>query len=43
VPTRDLAGFVKEMQAVYGERSCQVLDIRPEGAAVIDLFAEAKV
>ncbi len=43
VPTKDLDAFVAQMQAVYGERSCQVLDIRPEGAAVIDLFAEAKV
>ena len=42
VPTRDLDAFIKEMQAVYGERSCQVLDIRPEGAAMIDLFAYAK-
>ena len=43
VPTKELDPFVKGMQAVFGERSCQVLDIRPEGAAVIDLFAEAKV
>ena len=39
VPVRELDSFVAEMQAVFGERSCQVLDIRPEGAAAIDLFA----
>lgn len=37
VPLRELEPFVADMQAVFGERSCQVLDIRPEGAAVIDL------
>ncbi len=42
VPTRELDVFVKAMQAVFGERSCQVLDIRPEGAAAIDLFKESK-
>jgi len=39
VPQKDVESFVKEMNAVFGERSCQVLDIRPEGAASIDLFA----
>ncbi len=39
VPLKELEGFVKELEAVFGARSCQVLDIRPEGAAVIDLFA----
>lgn len=38
VPQAELDGFVKEMSAVFGEYSCQVLDIRPEGAAVIDLL-----
>ena len=33
-----LDGFLKEMSAVFGERSCQVLDIRPEGAAVVNLI-----
>ena len=42
VPVRELDSFVAEMQGVFGERSCQVLDIRPEGAAAIDLFKESK-
>ena len=40
VPQKDLDSFVKDMESVFGEHSCQVLDIRPEGAAVIDLFAK---
>jgi len=39
VPQKDLDSFLKEMNAVFGEHSSQVLDIRPEGAACIDLFA----
>lgn len=39
VPQKDLDTFVKEMEPVFGEHSCQVLDIRPEGAAVIDLLS----
>ena len=32
----DLADtFVQRMQAVYGDHSCFVLDVRPEGAAVV--------
>ena len=38
VPQKELDGFVQEMSAVFGERSCQVLDIRPEGAAVVNLI-----
>ena len=38
VPQKELDGFLKEMSAVFGERSCQVLDIRPEGAAVVNLI-----
>ena len=38
VPQRDLDAFIKEMSVVFGEHSCQVLDIRPEGAAYIDLI-----
>ncbi len=37
VPLKELDAFVKELEAVFGRHSCQVLDIRPEGAAVIDL------
>ena len=37
VPQKDLDSFVMDMNAVFGERSCQVLDIRPEGAAYINL------
>ncbi len=38
VPQKEMDGFLKEMSAVFGERSCQVLDIRPEGAAVVNLI-----
>ncbi len=38
VPQKELAGFVADMNAVFGEYSCEVLDIRPEGAAVVDLI-----
>jgi galactokinase len=38
VPQKDLDCFVKDMNAVFGEYSCEVLDIRPEGAAVVDLL-----
>ncbi|MDD3411595.1 MAG: galactokinase family protein [Eubacteriales bacterium] len=37
VPQKELASFVKTMEAVFGAHSCNVLDIRPEGAAYIDL------
>ena len=37
VPQKDLPQFIKTMEAVFGPRSCQVLDIRPEGASVIRL------
>ncbi|NLI21890.1 MAG: galactokinase [Clostridiales bacterium] len=40
VPQKELSSFVKDMSAVFGEHSCQVLDIRPEGAASINLFAQ---
>ena len=35
VPNDDLNGFVKQMQSVFGEKACYVLDVRPEGAAVV--------
>ena len=41
VPQMDLDAFVKEMDTIFGEHSCQVLDIRPEGAAVINLLTMA--
>ncbi len=37
VPQKELAGFVRDMEAVFGHHSCNVLDIRPEGAAYFDL------
>ena len=35
VPQRELSAFIDAMEAVFGPHSCHVLDIRPEGAAVI--------
>ncbi|MDD3213643.1 MAG: galactokinase family protein [Eubacteriales bacterium] len=40
VPQKELESFVKEMDSVFGEYSTEVLDIRPEGAAVIELPVE---
>ena len=37
VPQNDLQAFVRDMEAVFGERCCNVLDIRPEGAAYVAL------
>lgn len=37
VPHRKLNGFVKDMEAVFGQRCCNVLDIRPVGPACIRL------
>ena len=37
VPQRELTAFIDAMEAVFGPHSCHVLDIRPEGAAVIRL------
>ena len=39
VPQKELDGFVKCMESVFGVHSCNILDIRPEGAAYIDLAA----
>ena len=39
VPQGELDGFVKHMESVFGAHSCNVLDIRPDGAAYIDLCA----
>ena len=35
VPNDLLDDFVRQMNAAFGERSCFVLDVRPEGAAVV--------
>lgn len=37
VPQGDLKRFISTMEGVFGSHSCHVLDIRPEGAAVIRL------
>ena len=35
VPNDMTDEFVRRMEAVFGARSCFVLDVRPEGAAVV--------
>ena len=40
VPQGKLGAFRKAMENAFGEGCCQVLDIRPEGAAVIELLTE---
>ncbi|MDD3334590.1 MAG: galactokinase family protein [Eubacteriales bacterium] len=37
VPQKQLASYVREMEAVFGQHSCDVLDIRPVGPATIVL------
>ncbi len=37
VPMTELPGFIEEMEGVFGTHKCQVLDIRPEGAACLEL------
>ncbi len=37
VPQKKLAGFIKDMEAVFGAHCCAVLDIRPVGPACIAL------
>jgi len=37
VPHQELEGFLQGMEAIFGEHSCCVLDIRPDGAAYLDL------
>ena len=37
VPTAMLDAFVKEMETIFGQHSCNVLSIRPEGPACITL------
>ncbi|MBQ2701037.1 MAG: galactokinase [Clostridia bacterium] len=37
VPNEMLPAFIEKMDSVFGQRACQVLDIRPEGAACLDL------
>ena len=41
VPVHMLGQFISMMEGAFGERSCHVLDIRPEGAAVIRLYNES--
>lgn len=40
LPLKELDGFVAAMEAAFGPNCCQVLDIRPQGAAVIDVEPE---
>lgn len=35
VPNEMVDEFVQRMEAVFGDRSCFVLDVRPEGAAIV--------
>ncbi len=37
VPTAQLQSFIGTMEAAFGEHCCHVLDIRPEGPAVVKL------
>ena len=37
VPQKSLASFVAGMEAVFGQHSCNILDIRPVGPACIRL------
>ncbi len=37
VPQKRVASFVREMEAVFGQHTCDVLDIRPVGPACIKL------
>ena len=37
VPQNQLPRFIETMEAAFGPRSCHVLDIRPEGAAVLHM------
>ncbi len=37
VPQAELSNFIATMEGIFGPRSCQVLDIRPQGAAVLRL------
>jgi len=37
VPVCELDAFISEMESAFGEHSCQILDIRPEGAAYLEV------
>ncbi len=41
VPQQKLEGFVATMEGAFGQGCCHVLDIRPEGAAVLNLDENA--
>ncbi|MBQ9264812.1 MAG: galactokinase [Clostridia bacterium] len=40
VPVEQVDGFVQQMEVVFGDHSCFVLDVRPDGAAVAFTTAE---
>ena len=40
VPQAELPAFIGMMESAFGEHCCHVLDIRPEGAAVLELDDE---
>ncbi len=40
VPDKMLSQFIETMEATFGARCCSVLDIRPEGAAVLRLVEQ---
>ena len=40
VPQKALASYVKDMEAIFGQHSCNILDIRPQGPACIALGQE---
>lgn len=42
VPVKELNRFIEVMESAFGERCCHVLDIRPEGAAVLKLTSGEK-
>lgn len=37
VPTNQIEKFIDEMENVFGPQSCQILDIRPDGAKIIEI------
>ncbi len=42
VPQQKLEDFVATMEGAFGQGCCHVLDIRPEGAAVLNLHVDAQ-
>lgn len=37
VPNKQVSSFVEKMESIFGRYTCNVLDIRPEGAAILEL------